>query len=286
MTVTFDKKNLTVSVILINHNYEQFVGKAIESVLGQSYTNIELIVVDDASSDKSVEIIEKYKASVDILHRETISNGPAHSRNLGLSFASGAYIAFLDADDYWEPNKISEQLEYLIGNSLDGVYSTVKLLEFGESIPFFSENPKLVFSTYLNNPLGVGGYLMSTLLVSRNIPAVTEGFEERLRHGEDYEFGSRLFSKANIQCLDLPLTTIRRHPMSLSSFYTPRFLFDSLLWGELFLTNFKVDLSRRQRLTYVVRLLIGLIKTIFKFKNYRSIFFLTTPCFRLFCLAL
>src|SRR5215208_3477198 len=107
-----------VSVITIFFNAEEFFAEAIESVLAQSYSDWELLLVDDGSTDRSTEIAQSYASlypqRVRYLELAGHQNrGMSASRNLGISSARGALIAFLDADDIWLPYKLDEQVAIL-----------------------------------------------------------------------------------------------------------------------------------------------------------------------------
>ena len=98
-----DKKGPLVSVVITNYNYAQYVGEAIESVLNQTYKNLEIIVIDDGSTDDSLDEIDVYQSKIRIVARE--NRGVVYTRNEGMSLAKGEFICFLDADDYrrWIP---------------------------------------------------------------------------------------------------------------------------------------------------------------------------------------
>ncbi len=104
-----------VSIITPNYNSEQFIKKTIESVLSQTYQNWEMLIVDDVSSDKSIEIIEEYtkKDSRIKLIRLEKNSGPVVARNRAIKEAKGRYIAFLDSDDFWHKDKLVIQLEFM-----------------------------------------------------------------------------------------------------------------------------------------------------------------------------
>lgn len=105
-----------VSVIVGVYNKERFVGECLRSVLAQTYTNWELIVVDDASTDGSLAEVESSVGAdprVRILRRETNSGHPGVARNEGIHEASGKYVAFIDADDLWKPEKLAVQTAYM-----------------------------------------------------------------------------------------------------------------------------------------------------------------------------
>ncbi|MFW5583942.1 MAG: glycosyltransferase family 2 protein [Bacteroidales bacterium] len=102
-----------VSVVMPVHNAEKYIDVAIQSVIAQTYTNWELIVVNDGSTDGSEKIIRQY-ASADarilLINMESPSGTPTKPRNEGMKRAHGRYIAFLDSDDAWFPNKLTEQI--------------------------------------------------------------------------------------------------------------------------------------------------------------------------------
>lgn len=104
-----------VSIIMPNYNCDLFIEKSITSVLFQTYENWELIVVDDCSSDDSVEIIERFIVTDKRIRLIKLSenSGPAIARNKAIEEAEGRYIAFLDSDDLWAPDKLSKQISFM-----------------------------------------------------------------------------------------------------------------------------------------------------------------------------
>lgn len=92
-----------ISIIIPIYNSERYIGKCIESVLQQTYKNIELILIDDGSEDNSFSICQKFKKKDKrIICRQCKNGGPSKARNIGLNIATGEYIGFLDSDDYIE----------------------------------------------------------------------------------------------------------------------------------------------------------------------------------------
>jgi len=122
-------QNKRVSVIIPNFNYARFLNQAIESVLNQSYQNVELIVVNNGSTDNSLEVLSKYHFRLKIIDQKNL--GQSGARNSGLLIATGEYIAFLDADDFWEPSKLQKQVD-IISASCELVYCGIA--------PFNNEN--------------------------------------------------------------------------------------------------------------------------------------------------
>ncbi len=120
-----------VSVVIPVFNSEKYIESAIESVLRQTEKNIELIVVDDCSSDSSWKIIQK-KAEADKrarLFRNTVNKGVAETRNTGLNHCRGELIAFLDGDDYWFPQKLEKQLLLQEKTDADLVYCSYQIVD-------------------------------------------------------------------------------------------------------------------------------------------------------------
>ena len=103
--------NKKVSVIVPTYNAEKYLSRSIDSIINQSYDNLEIIIIDDASTDKSKDIIKKY-ASIDNRIRtfySEINQGVSRSRNIGLKSFSGDYVVFLDADDFITKDAIKDR---------------------------------------------------------------------------------------------------------------------------------------------------------------------------------
>lgn len=121
-----ESKQETVSVIMPVYNAEKFIDEAINSVISQTYLNWELLIVDDCSTDKSSTIVKKYvkkDCRIRYLKTEKCSGSPALPRNLGISEAKGRYIAFLDSDDMWLPDKLKNQLKVIVHPEIGIVFS-------------------------------------------------------------------------------------------------------------------------------------------------------------------
>ena len=107
--------NLLVSIIMPSYKSEQFISASIDSVINQTYKNWELIIIDDCSPDNATKIIEDYMQETEKIKLISLdkSSGPAIARNRGILEAKGRYIAFLDSDDLWHPDKLSKQLSFM-----------------------------------------------------------------------------------------------------------------------------------------------------------------------------
>lgn len=116
-------------------NSESFISSTIDSVLLQTYHDWELIVVDDGSTDSSISIVNRYvnqDKRICLFHTEVPSGSPVKPRNIGVEMAKGRYIAFLDSDDVWLPNKLEEQLPFFDNPDVAVVFSNYeKMTEDG-----------------------------------------------------------------------------------------------------------------------------------------------------------
>ena len=120
-----------VSVIMPCYNMEKFIAHSIQSVRNQSFTNWELIIVDDASTDKTVDKVKPFCEQDERvkLFVKTQHSGIADSRNQALAAAKGRYLAFLDADDIWHPDKLERQLAFMQENKVAFSYSAYELID-------------------------------------------------------------------------------------------------------------------------------------------------------------
>lgn len=121
----------TISVIITNYNYGKYINQAIESVLRQTYENIELIIINDGSTDDSDVVIKRYtKENPDIIYVNQKNHGVVYTRNKGMERATGDYICCLDADDYFNHDYIEKQYKIITKYNADVVYPNWSL--FGD----------------------------------------------------------------------------------------------------------------------------------------------------------
>ncbi|MEW4922393.1 glycosyltransferase family 2 protein [Algibacter sp. 2305UL17-15] len=120
-----------VSIITATYNSGCFIAETIQSVLNQSHTNWELLIIDDASTDNTFQIVNAFsKANSKIkVFQNTVNEGAAITRNKGVKAAEGDYIAFLDADDLWKPNKLEKQLDFMMKHNCDVSFSSYDLMD-------------------------------------------------------------------------------------------------------------------------------------------------------------
>lgn len=119
-----------VSVIVPVYNLEDYIERSINSLQNQTYQNLEIIIVDDGSSDSSLSIIEQLAATdTRIIYRSQPNGGAAKARNTGLSLVTGDYITFVDGDDMLSPNAISDNIGYFVDDKIDWVAFSIKRVD-------------------------------------------------------------------------------------------------------------------------------------------------------------
>ncbi len=115
-----------VSIIMPAYNCERFIAEAIRSVLAQTYTDWELIIVDDCSTDNTAQIVASFDDTRIVYQRNEKNMGAALTRNRALQITKGHYIAFLDADDLWTPEKLEHQIAFMEKNGYDFTYTAFR----------------------------------------------------------------------------------------------------------------------------------------------------------------
>jgi teichuronic acid biosynthesis glycosyltransferase TuaG len=200
------------SVILPVYNAEPFIRETLLSVLGQTYTDFELIVVDDASTDASVAIVEEL-ASQDsrvILLRNDSNLGCAQTRNRGLDRAKGDYLAFIDSDDLWMPEKLGKQLALLENTDAALVYSAHDMLDVRSGARWRKEVPERAsFAGLLKE-----NYIAFPSVCCRRACIENNRFSDEFFH-EDYVFLLHLLlAGIPFYGLNEPLVLCRKRPDS------------------------------------------------------------------------
>ena len=207
-----------VSAVIPAFNAESFIAEAVSSVLAQTYRPVECIVVDDGSTDGTAEVVRSFGSEVRLVTQP--NKGVANARNSGAAVANGAFLAFLDADDVWMPNKLEKQMILLEDNSSLGlVYSGV--LEVDEALrPIGQVEPAPPGSALRNTLLLEQPWITAAcstgVLPIQSFHAV-KGFDEQLSTSADCDFVCRLACRYAIACVPEPLTLYRRHSSQMSA---------------------------------------------------------------------
>jgi len=220
-----------VSVIIPVFNVEDYIADAIQSVLSQTYQAFEIIIVDDESPDSSIDICRQFQdARIKIVHQK--NRGLAGARNTGIRNAQGDYLAFLDSDDLWEPEKLERHVQHLDMSPKVGVsFSRSAFIDGqGQSVGIY-QMPKLthisVGHLLCRNPVGNGSAPVIRRQVfdeicfsdARHGQSENFYFDEDLRQSEDIECWVRIMAKTKWEIEGIPeaLTLYRVNTGGLSA---------------------------------------------------------------------
>lgn len=197
---------ILVSVVIPAFNCEDTIDKAINSVLQQTHESFELIIVDDASTDSTVKRVNSISDSrINLVHHKK-NRGAAAARNTGMRQARGEYIAWLDADDEWLPEKLELQLEALENRATENVkgsYTAYSLVENGSSRLYIPKNPH-GRDFFLRCDLSPG----STLLFERSVLESIGYLDETLPRYEDWDWLIRYAEKFLLVPVNLALVKV------------------------------------------------------------------------------
>ena len=220
-----DGEKPRVTVVIPCYNRERFIRGTLESVLSQTYPNLEIVAMDDGSTDGTRKILEDYGGRIRILeHPSRINKGQSAAINLGIRSTKGEYIAILDSDDLWAPEKIERQMEFLEKNPDVGlVYvngfavdkegkTLYKLFRPGHVEPNSPE--RVLLECHFNVP--------SNALVRRSAFEMAGEFDETMRSAQDHDMAIRLAEVTKPAYLDEPLWYYRRHSETQSGKHTRR----------------------------------------------------------------
>lgn len=232
---------MKVSIIIAVYNGELYIEEAINSILRQTECDFELIIVNDGSIDKTLEIINiiaRTDKRIIIISQEN-SGSPAIPRNKGISVAKGEYICFLDADDLYAPEKIKKQLELLEKyQTINLVFHEVGLIDchgkslyndYLQSVEFITKSEKFILkregNIYFYNKYfycfistQITALLMNSVMVRRELLLKQSiWFEEEFRIGEDIDLWFRLVKNKEIIFINEVLSYYRQHESSITN---------------------------------------------------------------------
>lgn len=207
-----------VSVIIPTYQRGHLVSQAINSVLAQTYEDYEIIVINDGSEDNTPQVLAQFSdRHITAIHQA--NQGLSAARNAGIRSARGKYIAFLDDDDLWEPQKLEKQISVLEANPRIGlIYSDSLffsdkrgLFPGSYNTAFPTPNLHVLWTLFRYNYISV-----LTVVVRRDCLDKVGLFDETLKCCEDYDLWLRLIEKFPIYFLNQPLARYRRSPNNLS----------------------------------------------------------------------
>ncbi|WP_426751172.1 glycosyltransferase family 2 protein [Myxococcus sp. Y35] len=215
----------SVSVIIPVHNVEQYIGAAIDSALAQTLPQVEVIVVDDCSTDRTVEVVRRYRDPRVHVHLNTANQGPSQSRNTAIGLAQGAWVAVLDADDWWKPDRLERLLSLAEAQRADIVCDDLLLVNAAEAEPWstlFTVRARSLGR--IQQPFDVSAVKMATddygilkpLIRKAFLDATGIRYNPEARAGEDFELLLRcLLASARMVVSHEALYFYRARPGSL-----------------------------------------------------------------------
>lgn len=205
-----------VSVVIPTYNYGRFVIEAVESVLAQTYRNIEVIVVDDGSTDDTRERLAPFLDRIRYIYQA--NQGLSAARNTGIRAACGNWVALLDSDDTWHPRKLEMQMRYLADHPKVALLATRNFS--GNKIDWPEvclESALLAQPVSLLELVFASRFAPSTVLVHKKCFEQMGLFDTQLRAAEDRDMWIRIARHFPIECLELPLCWYRLHGGNMSS---------------------------------------------------------------------
>ena len=195
-----------VSVIMPNYNGEKYLKETVESVLNQTYKNWELVFVDDCSKDNSLELIKSFQDERIKIFKNEKNSGAAKTRNKAIREAKGKWIAFLDSDDLWMPNKLEKQLAFMEENNYSFSYTKYELInEQSEPLKKIVTGPKKVTKSMMFSCCWVG---CLTVIYNREKVGLVQ-IDESIAKRNDYALWLKVCKTCNCYLLNENLAKYR-----------------------------------------------------------------------------
>ena len=194
MEINLNKNNFKVAVIMPSFNKELYIEEAINSVIVQTYLNWHLYIIDDCSTDNSIAVINKFLNHKNITILKLKKNkGPSFCRNLAMRKSKSKYISFIDADDYWDKEKLEKQITFMEENKLDFTYTDFTLIFQKNGKKFFCKKSVKDFFDY-KSFIKNSSINSTSMIISRPILGTVRFKKIR---SEDYLFKCNLLKKNN-----------------------------------------------------------------------------------------
>ena len=196
-------KHPLISVIIPTYNRGWIIKEAIDSVLAQDYVNFELIVVDDGSTDNTHDILNSYQNNILVLRQN--NKGVSAARNRGLTAASGHFVAFLDSDDIWLPQKLSQQVDFFHSNPDTLICQTEEIWIRNDVRVNPKKRHKKPSGMIFEPSLSLCLVSPSAVMINRNLFEEVGLFDETLPACEDYDLWLRVSCRHPVHLIDTPL---------------------------------------------------------------------------------
>lgn len=208
--------DIQVSVIIPTYNRAGYLREAIDSVIAQSYRHVEILVVDDGSTDNTRELVHNYTSNIRYIYQE--NKGPSAARNNGIKNANGHFIAFLDSDDLWHPDKLAKQVAAFIKNPSLGLlatgyenintsYEMIKEIVLDDS-ELKHARRKEIYKNF---------FATSSVMVKKTCFDKVGWFNEELHFAEDWEMWIRILKYYSFDYIPDLLMQYRVHPVKITT---------------------------------------------------------------------
>lgn len=250
MSQSYFDQNPLVSVIMPAYNAEKTIAEAIQSVIDQTYKNWELIVVDDGSLDRTAAVVQSFTDTrINLIKKE--NGGQSSARNKGITEANGVLIAFLDADDLWLLDKLSQQIAVFINCITMLGFVHTDYVEFDNRKENKPKPQKFVkrhqLKGYVYQDLIIHNFVgVLTVMVPKKVLDQVGLFDETLPNSPDWDLWLRITQSFPIEFIDSPLARYRLNPTGLSKNYE---VYEKNLWKllEKHLFKAEIPISRRNQ---------------------------------------
>ena len=191
-------RKIFVSIIITTYNRANFIEEALNSVLAQTYINWEIIIIDDGSTDNTKDIVNKYLYNNKIFYYYQNNTKQAGALNTGLKYAKGEWIAFLDSDNRWLPNRLESAIKHInIGTNAGLIYGDIYTIN--ESGKRISDKNMKRFSGKVTSRLLFDNFItFNTTLIKKNILDKIGGFNSNLERAPDYDCWLRASTVTNV----------------------------------------------------------------------------------------
>lgn len=245
---------MSVSVVIPVFNGELTIGKALASIEGQTVKPMEIVVVDDGSTDATAEVIQNYQSEIPIRYYFQENKRQAAARNLGAAKSKGDWLAFLDCDDVWLPKKLEIQLDHLRGNpELEAVIGNYRIIEDITQKKQTDFVPEIISGQDFSPAtlLTANFFWLPVVLIKRSKFLELGGFDESFRNAEDIDFGFRFCKTAHYQVFPEVVALYLRRPFSSSQQEIHDINGQKKFYNKVLSRS---DLTERERLTALDRL--------------------------------
>ena len=201
-----------VSVVITCYNYDRFLDQCIQSALGQTYQSLEVVIVDDGSTDNTREVVEKFLHLPNVKYIYQENSGQTKAKNVGVANSTGKFIAFLDADDFWDLKKLEKQIPKFSNPKVGVVYSGFSLVD-QNGWPVV-KTPAGQYMQPRRGPVVEELFMdnfvpFSSSVVTKDCFMSVGGFDESLAMGIDWDLWLRISVDYNFDYIHEPLLFYR-----------------------------------------------------------------------------